>query len=204
LLAEPSLKTDRDPLTELWNRSRFDEELRQRLNEARRYEEHGAVLLIDLDALKKVNDTFGPSVGDAAVKRVAGALVRVTRDSDFVARLGGGEFAVLLPRSDAAGARRCAERILADLAIGEKAANGQRSSPIGASIGIALFPAHATEPDVLLQCADHALHLSKDAGRNRATLHEPPITGSPVLSVTRLRNADIAPIAAALRAQGEE
>jgi diguanylate cyclase (GGDEF)-like protein len=195
--------TDQDLLTGLWNRRRFDEELRRRLNESRRYGDHGAVLLLDLDQLKKVNDTVGPSAGDAALKRVASVLARVTRDSDFIARLGGDDFAVLLPRSDEAGAHRCGERILAELANPEKLANGNRTPAIPGSVGIALFPSHAAEAENLLQCADHALHQAKYGARSHIAIYEPTGARPSVQSATRLRNAD-APAIPKVRAQGEE
>ncbi|HEY3593260.1 MAG TPA: diguanylate cyclase, partial [Polyangiaceae bacterium] len=194
---------DQDLLTGLWNRRRFEEELRRRLNESRRYGDHGAILLLDLDKLKKVNDTVGPSAGDAALKRVASVLARVTRDSDFIARIGGDDFAVLLPRSDEAGARRCAERLLADLGSPEKQANGHRSPTISGSVGIALFPSHAAESESLLQCADHALHQAKYDEQTRIAIYDPAGSSSKAQSATRLRQADV-PAQPKVRAQGEE
>jgi diguanylate cyclase (GGDEF)-like protein/PAS domain S-box-containing protein len=201
--AGTTLAADQDPLTELSNRRRFEEELRRRLNEARRYGDHGAVLLFDIDKLKNLNDTLGPSAGDAALRRVARVLGRVTRDSDFLARLGGDDFAVLLPRSDEAGARRCAQRILNELANPEKLASGHRAASIAGSIGFALFPAHAAEPESILQCAEHALHQAKYADGDHVALFEPGAGRTPVQSAARLRNADEA-AATQAHAQGEE
>jgi diguanylate cyclase (GGDEF)-like protein len=107
------------------------------------------------------------------LRRVARVLVRVTRGSDVVARLGGDEFGVLLPHVEELGARRCAERILAELAITEVLAPGQVSAPIACSIGAALFPLHAATPELLFECADKALYQSKRAGRQRATMYAP-------------------------------
>jgi diguanylate cyclase (GGDEF)-like protein len=127
----------------------------------------------------------------------------VTRDSDFVARLGGDDFAVLLPRSDEAGARRCAERILTELANPEKMANGHRAPTITGSIGIALFPAHAAEPEDLAQCAEHALHQAKFGNGERIGIFDPAGAQTVNQSAPRLRNAeDTAAITP--RAQGEE
>jgi GGDEF domain-containing protein len=109
---------------------------------------------------------------------------------------------VLLPRSDEAGARRCAQRILVDLANPEKFANGQHAPAIAGSIGIALFPAHAAEPENLLQCAEHALHQAKYAEGDRVALFEPSGGRTAIQSAARLRNAEDA--AAKSRAQGEE
>ena len=87
---------DHDPLTDLWNRRRFEEELRRQVARCQRYGEKAALLVMDLDGFKAVNDSFGHKVGDDLLKLVAAALQRRVRGTDAVARLGGDEFAVLL------------------------------------------------------------------------------------------------------------
>ena len=87
---------DHDPLTDLWNRRRFEEELRRQVARCRRYGEKAALLLMDLDGFKAVNDSFGHKAGDDLLKLVAAALQQRVRGTDAVARLGGDEFAVLL------------------------------------------------------------------------------------------------------------
>ena len=198
-----SVAADQDLLTGLWNRRRFEEEVRRRLNESRRYGDHGAVLRFDLERLKEVNDKAGPAAGDAALRRVARVLARVTRDSDFIARLGGNDFAVLLPRSEEAGARRCAERILTDLGSPERLTIGQVTPALTGSIGIALFPAHAAEYESLLQCADHALHQARYAEASRIALYDAAGARTAAQSAARLLNANSA-AAVQARAEGEE
>jgi diguanylate cyclase (GGDEF)-like protein/PAS domain S-box-containing protein len=166
---------NRDPLTNLWNRRRFDEELRQRLSEARRYETAGALVLLDLDNFKAVNDTSGHLAGDRVLRIVAARLIALTRSSDLVARLGGDEFAVLLPQVNEDGAKRCAQRILETLAPTSPADREENGPVVECSIGIALFPTHGTEPDALFELADHALYQAKLEGRNRATMYCPTV-----------------------------
>jgi len=101
-----------DALTGIYNRGRFQEELEQWLRYAERYQRSGAILLLDLDDFKVVNDTWGHAAGDALLQRVASALREHTRDSDIVARMGGDEFAVLLSEVDAEGAMRVAQKLL--------------------------------------------------------------------------------------------
>ena len=156
-----------DPMTGLVNRRRFEEELRARVSNARRYGEGGAILLLDLDNFKYVNDGFGHSAGDAMLRSIASLLTYRLRDTDMLARLGGDEFAVLLPHAD----QKTAEAIAADLL----AALRDHSVPIAgrpirltASIGIACFDAGTSGGEELLADADRAMYAAKDAGRDRA------------------------------------
>jgi len=127
---------------------------------AARYGRPGAILLIDLDDFKMVNDTFGHAAGDALLETLAGRMQEAVRDSDLVARLGGDEFAVLLHAlADPADAFEAARRILA--AIGRPLRVGGGELRPRASIGIALLPAHGSSPDALLRAADLALYEAK-------------------------------------------
>jgi diguanylate cyclase (GGDEF)-like protein len=149
-----------DALTELPNRMLFNDRVGKAVRVARRDRSGGAVLLMDLDRFKEINDTLGHQKGDALLREVGNRLHETMRESDTVARLGGDEFAVLLPSvSDAAAAGEAAERIFAcleqDFVIDEIPVD------LDASIGIALYPLHGDEVNTLLQRADVAMYEAK-------------------------------------------
>jgi diguanylate cyclase (GGDEF)-like protein len=152
-----------DALTMLPNRVRFREKLKQNLVRARR-EEPLAVLCLDLDDFKAVNDTLGHPVGDALLKSVAQRLLDCVRDTDTVARLGGDEFAIV----QVGGAQPVAATVLAQQLIETIAAPYEiegHSVVIGTSAGIALAPNDGSDPDELLKNADMALYRAKAEGR---------------------------------------
>jgi len=159
-----------DHLTDLYNRRRLEEELTIHLAESRRYGIHGALLMVDLDQFKAVNDSLGHLVGDQLLVRVAGLLRERLRETDIIARMGGDEFAVLLPHTNADQACSLAEQIVSAL---QHTAIVAEDRPVGttASIGIALFPEHAVTVGDLLARADLAMYQAKET-RNRATLYE--------------------------------
>lgn len=161
-----------DPLTGLANRRRFLEELERRTASARRSHTRGALLLLDLDGFKEVNDTLGHLVGDEVLKGAAALLQRRLRETDFAARLGGDEFAILLEEVDASGALRVAEDLAAALRA-HPIAVGARCLTVGASIGVALFPEHGLTPTELLARADSALYEAKRLGGGRISLCAP-------------------------------
>lgn len=157
-----------DELTGLPNRRYFTEFLEQSLLVARQAGTGKALLFIDLDNFKPVNDVLGHDEGDALLKKVALHLTSTLRDSDFVARLGGDEFAVIAgmkPSTGVDGVRIVAERLLAALNITIEGTEPPVS--VAASIGVALFPADAATRDGLLKQADTAMYEAKAAGRNR-------------------------------------
>ena len=159
---------DHDFLTGLINRRRFLQEVAREAERMSRYGAEGAVLMIDLDNFKAVNDTFGHKAGDDLLRGVAGALRHRMRQSDVLARVGGDEFAMLLPETDAAQAQLVAEGISKTLA-GQVAVLGDRTIQVTASIGVALFDdLRAAE---VLEYADLAMYQAKDSGRNRITVH---------------------------------
>jgi diguanylate cyclase (GGDEF)-like protein/PAS domain S-box-containing protein len=173
---------DHDPLTGLFNRRRFLEELSHQLALSSRYGSSTAVVLIDLDHFKYVNDTLGHPVGDRLISAVAGGLHRRLRDSDVVCRLGGDEFAVLLPRAGAVPAVEVAESLLADIRATEVEQDGQRVRTTG-SVGIAVLHAgpdgaeagrdvHALADELLAQ-ADLAMYAAKEAGRDGHVVFDP-------------------------------
>ncbi len=161
---------DHDPLTGLANRRRFDAELDRHVAEFRRYGVGGAVLLLDLDHFKAVNDTLGHAAGDDLLVTVARALRARLRETDVVARVGGDEFAVLLRHTD----RKAAERVAQDVVevVREQLAglDGARRQ-VTVSVGGALLgdPEH-TSGD-LLKAADAAMYAAKSAGRNGYVVH---------------------------------
>lgn len=169
-MEELQRQASQDPLTGLKNRRRFDEELAAAMARARRDGSTGAVLMIDLDGFKSVNDTHGHTAGDRLIQDVAELLRRRTRAGDVLARLGGDEFAVILPRSDREAARTVAESIAA--AIREHPTHhGDR---VTASIGVALFGDDpARSPAAIVSEADTAMYASKDGGRDQVRVFEP-------------------------------
>ena len=155
-----------DVLTDLPNRSLLTDRLRQALAQVRRDRGKLAVLFLDLDRLKPVNDTLGHDIGDQLLKATANRLREiVTRESDTVARLGGDEFVILLQRvnkeSDAAAV---AEKILR--ALSQPFSINRHAVSISASIGVAIYPQHGDEADTLLKNADAAMYRAKHGGRN--------------------------------------
>ncbi len=154
-----------DAMTGLLNRSMLHEELAEGLRAAERDASELALLLIDLDGFKDVNDTLGHDSGDALITAVAGRIRAGTRAQDRVARVGGDEFAVLIgPRSVVrADAEAAAQRLIADLE--RPFSIDGHEVKVGASVGIALFPAHAATTEDLLKAADLALYRAKASGR---------------------------------------
>lgn len=148
-----------DPLTNLPNRALLEDRLQRALIHAQRAHDPVAVLLLDLDGFKNVNDTFGHEAGDAILREIAPRVHRVLRESDTVARLGGDEFVIVLPGADRASAELVARKILRSLRQPFRA-RGQLVS-VWASIGIGLFPEHGGDALNLLRCADTAMYMSK-------------------------------------------
>lgn len=155
---------DHDPLTNLYNRRRFSEELEQIMSWSERYQHHGALLFFDLDRFKYINDTSGHQAGDTLLKMIADMLTQTIRSADVTGRLGGDEFAVILPEITASGAIEVAKKIIARLNETQLTVNG-RTYKIAASIGIALFPEHGKNVHDLLAAADLAMYQAKEIGR---------------------------------------
>lgn len=149
-----------DALTELPNRVLLMDRLKQAIDVARRDGKPLALLLLDLDRFKEVNDTLGHQVGDVLLREVAQRLPSKLRKTDTVARIGGDEFALLLPAvTDLERARRVSSRILEDFR--EPFTYNGLAVDIGVSIGIAMSPEHAQQEDELLKCADVAMYAAK-------------------------------------------
>ncbi len=149
-----------DILTGLANRAQFEEYLTRAIAASERSNDPFAVLLLDLNRFKDVNDTLGHRMGDELLRQVASRLTSVMRDADVVARLGGDEFVVLLTTSaDVTGATVAAKRIID--ALEQPLLVADRSIWIGASVGIACFPDHGKDPQTLLHRADLAMYEAK-------------------------------------------
>lgn len=154
-----------DSLTGLPNRLLFNDRLDQSIRLAKRGARPFALLFLDLDKFKQVNDALGHAAGDELLKQVAALIVRQVRDADTVARVGGDEFTVILHevlRREGAEivAKRIIEALSTPILLG-----GMHSVEVGASIGIALCPTDALDPDSLIRLADAAMYRAKQAGR---------------------------------------
>ncbi len=167
---------DHDPLTHLFNRRRLQEELEEAIARAKRYRQCGALVFVDLDQFKYVNDISGHPAGDRILEGLGESLPRVLREVDIIARLGGDEFAIVLGKADEEEAVQVAKKVLAHIQELEFPA-GERVHKISASIGITLFPEHGdTVPDLLAH-TDLALYEAKESGRGRCHLFSPEDQG---------------------------
>ena len=164
---------DHDPLTGLFNRRRFNRELERQLVYSRRYGTGGAVLVFDLDQLKRINDAFGHSMGDHLLTRTAELLLERVRSSDVVGRLGGDEFAVALLHTERARATELASGLLTMLAD-DSALTLPSNIEHTASVGLAMFAedSEASATDLII-AADRALYEAKHDGGNAVVVYEP-------------------------------
>jgi|SRR5687768_5588319 len=159
-------EADLDPLTGLANRRRFRKALGRELEMFRRYKTPCALIMLDIDHLKKINDAHGHSTGDVVIRHVAATLVEVSRDTDTAARLGGEEFALLLPGINERQAVAAAHRLQPLLSVEPVAGTGL----VTLSLGVAACPAHATSERALYAAGDQALYRAKNEGRNRVAV----------------------------------
>jgi diguanylate cyclase (GGDEF)-like protein len=161
-----------DGLTGISNRRHFSEEFTKEFNRAKRYGTSLSLVIVDLDFLKKINDTFGHHVGDEAIKAIGNVVGKSCRGVDTAARFGGEEFCLILPETNLDDAMALAERVRK--LINEIYIEGPGN--ISASIGVAAFPLHAQEQGELFERADQALYAAKQGGRNRvcAAVTAPP------------------------------
>ncbi len=179
---EARLRTlsDRDELTLLLNRTGFERELRRHAARVDRYGTDGGVLMLDVDGLKAINEALGRGGGDDVLRRFAAALESRVRRSDFAARVGEDEFAVLVPHCDAGSLMRLAEDLLERLESAQADSAGRIGAPVTASIGGAIFGAGATEADTVWQRATTAMHAASRSGGGRAMLFGPSLLASPL------------------------
>jgi diguanylate cyclase (GGDEF)-like protein/hemerythrin-like metal-binding protein len=165
--AQLNLLAFSDPLTGLGNRAMFADRLRHAMLIARRTGRSFAVLALDLDNFKPINDRHGHAAGDLVLQRIAARMLACLRDTDTIVRLGGDEFAVLIPHlTDRADAIATANRLIE--LTKQPVGLGKLALRVGASVGVAIYPEHASTVDHLLAAADRALYVAKRRGRGRA------------------------------------
>jgi diguanylate cyclase (GGDEF)-like protein len=162
-----------DSLTGLLDRRRFRAELDQYAAFTARYGGQGAVMILDVDGLKAVNDSFGHHAGDNLIRQIARILRERVRETDIVARLSGDELAVLMPQTDAAGALQLGEDLRAEIA--EHARPTAEAESTTVSVGIAMFGGQqAARPQAVLVAADQAMYWAKEGGGNRVSIFRNP------------------------------
>jgi diguanylate cyclase (GGDEF)-like protein/PAS domain S-box-containing protein len=176
-------QTYHDPLTGLPNRSLLMERLNLCLSKARRTGKRLALLFLDLDLFKAINDGFGHQAGDTVFQEISRRLIQCVRDDDTVARIGGDEFAVLLPEISRADDAVVVARKLLE-AVSEPLAIAGRRADITTSIGVSVFPDDGADPEALLRSADHAMARAKEKGRNNFQLSIPELTDEAVQRLT--------------------
>jgi len=164
-----------DPKTGLLNMRGWREVAEREMNRASRDAVPCALLMVDLDHFKNINDTWGHPAGDDVLEYVAHALRSATRPSDVIGRFGGEEFVLLLPDADAAEASAAGERIRKTISELHVPTTDKRGGPVAissrtTSVGVAVYPIHADALDALLQAADAAVYEAKEGGRNQVRL----------------------------------
>ena len=171
--AELRYLADHDSLTGLLDRRRFRAELDQYVSFTNRYGGQGAVMIIDIDGLKGVNDSLGHHSGDNLIRQIARIMRERVRATDIVARLSGDELAVLMPQTDTEGAMQLAEDLRAQVA--ESARPASEAEPVTISVGVAMFGGeHPEGTEGVLIAADQAMYEAKEDGRNLVALHRDP------------------------------
>jgi diguanylate cyclase (GGDEF)-like protein len=174
-----------DPLTGLWNYRYLRESLRREVERANRFSRMLAVLVLDLDHFKEVNDTYGHAAGDAVLGEFARRIRIGLREVDVAFRQGGEEFVVLLPETDAYGGAIVAERLGAVVRDRPVPIDARRPGQadrvsITVSIGVAVYPEHGATAEQVLNAADDALYAAKKAGRDTYRLAEMSSGGAEV------------------------
>ena len=169
---------DHDPLTGLLNRRCFELEVGRHLAQVARYGASGALLVLDIDHFKTINDSLGHNAGDELIIGVAGVLLERLRRTDAVARLGGDEFAVLLPMADEEEAKALGQSLLDDVRERTAQLDGERRRAVTMSLGVALFDGSAVTPEDMIVNADLAMYDAKEAAATGWRCTRPPSTGT--------------------------
>ena len=189
--AQIELLAYHDSLTGLPNRSLFFDRVVLGLSQAERYEYRAAALFVDLDRFKSINDSLGHNVGDTVLRTVSNRLQETLRIGDSIARFGGDEFTIFLPRVDSpddavAVARKVLRALRAPVTV------GAREIVVTSSVGIALYPDDATDSEALIRSADTAMYRAKERGRDQYELYSPAMSESALAKLeleSRLRKA---------------
>jgi len=157
-----------DGLTGLYNYRHFHERYQEEVRRARRYQTPFAVMLIDMDNFKQINDQYGHLEGDYVLVQVADLIRRTVRETELIARYGGDELVILLPATNLQGARIAAERLLHAIRTSQfTTTEGEPITNLTLSIGLAAYPDSSAHPAEILEKADEALETAKKTGRNR-------------------------------------
>ncbi len=167
-----------DQLTGLLNRREFDRILHEEMDRAKRFDQSVALVMVDLDHFKSVNDTHGHPAGDAVLRAAAQRISSEVRSVDRATRVGGEEFALILVQADRTGAMDVARRVCAAMAREEITLPDGKKIRITASLGVAVAPLDAHDETTLMAAADKALYAAKQQGRNRAIAY-PEIGDAP-------------------------
>lgn len=165
-LMELEYHSTHDPLTGLYNRRHFDEALDEEMGRAERHQREFAVLLVDLDDFKDINDTYGHPSGDGVLKLVSDIMRRVIRKGDIVCRIGGDEFAIVLVETGTAGAIAVAEKLRTELRQTPFAGRNGRTFHVTASIGVVSYPEDAKSVADLMAGVDLGLYRAKEIGKD--------------------------------------
>jgi diguanylate cyclase (GGDEF)-like protein len=160
----------RDGLTGLYNRHYLEERLVQEVNRAGRQHVLLAVIMLDIDHFKRINDTYGHAAGDHVLRELGALIRRLVRPSDIPCRYGGEEFVLFLPEMSRGIAEARAEALRVAVQSLKLEVEGRTLGEITVSAGLAMFPDHGEEPTTLLRAADEALYRAKELGRNRVVV----------------------------------
>jgi diguanylate cyclase (GGDEF)-like protein len=161
-----------DPLTELFNMRYFLDFARLEFERVRRYERTLSIAMLDIDHFKKINDSYGHSIGDLALHEIATRIRNYVRAVDVVARYGGEEFVILMPETNLSDAGQVAERVRGAIAD-DPIRNKDAAISVTLSLGVAEVDANTKNLDALIKYADKALYAAKANGRNRVACYSP-------------------------------
>ncbi len=161
-----------DKLTGIYTRKYFENQFNRVFDEARLNSENFAILMLDIDRFKNINDTYGHRKGDEVLNRIGQCIKDSVRKTDIVARYGGEEFIIILRNVDLKEAKDIGEKIRINI---QELRVSPIEEPITISIGISQFPKHSQFKEELIEKADQALYNAKEKGRNKVVVWEPPI-----------------------------
>jgi diguanylate cyclase (GGDEF)-like protein len=177
-----------DPLTGLANRRFLQEILLRELRRGQRSNQPAALIIVDIDHFKAVNDTYGHNAGDEMLEQIAGIMLSSVRATDFVVRYGGEEFVILLPETRLADAQQVAEKLRKTIGetVMESTSKPGTTLKCTVSAGVSMYPTDAASGEMLILKADKALYFAKQHGRNRVVTvaeAEAPLSDAPVASI---------------------